>query len=203
MTTLSDYRVQLRLALRDAGAAVWSDAQLDEALREALAQYSRVAPERRGALLTLAADGREISLAGLAGLLEVTEVWLPYSAAAPDYPPNTRAFRRLAADTLYVEGGAPPRAGDTARVFYLARHTIQDLDGATATTAPVIHQGALLTGAAAVATQARARQLSEAENVPPSTRRWATEQTEVWHTRWRDELAGIAICQSGVVRWEA
>ena len=201
MLTLTNYRASLRLALRDANAAVWSDAQLDEALRAALAQYSRAAPDARSALLTLSTAGREISLAALPGLLEVAEVWLPASVVAPPYPPPTRAFRRLDPLALLIEGGAEPQAGDAMRLFYLACHTIQGLDGAATTSVPAAHQAALVTGAAASAAQARARQLAEAENVAPSTRRWAAELVDDWHARWRAELAAVAVSQSGVVEW--
>lgn len=199
MLTLTDYRAALRLALRDGAAAVWSDAQLDEALRASLAQYSRVAPDPRAALLTLAAAGREISLSGLADLMEVAEVWLP---AETGCPPRGRAFRRLSPTTLLIEDGAEPQAGEVARVFYLARHGIEGLDGAAATSVPLAQRPSLVIGAAALAWQARARQLAEAENVAPSTRRWATEQAAAWQADWRAELAAVAVSQSGPVAWD-
>lgn len=199
MSTLTDYRAALRLTLRDGVAAVWNDAQLDEALREALTQYSRSAPDPRSALLTLTAAGRELSLAGLTDLVEVSEVWLPAETVGP---PHRRAFRRLSPTTLLIEDGTEPQAGGTARVFYLARHSMDGLDGATATSVPATGRVSLVMGAAALAWQARARQLAEAENVAPATRRWATEQAEAWLVRWRAELAAVAASQSGVVAWD-
>ncbi len=199
MSTLADYRAALRLALRDGAATVWSDAQLDEGLREALAQYSRSAPDPRSALLTLAAAGRELSLAGLTDLVEVSEVWLPAETVCP---PHRRAFRRLSPTTLLIEDGGEPQAGDSLRLFYVARHSIDGLDGATATSVPATGRASLIMGAAALAWQARARQLAEAENVAPATRRWATEQAEAWLVRWRAELAAVAVSQSGLVAWD-
>ena len=195
------YRAALRGLLRDSGLSVWSDGQLDDAPRQALEQYSRVAPLSQVAALTLASGGREQSVAGLGGLLEVAEVWLPYTAAQPETPPQRRAFRRLTPTTLYLEDGAEPDAGETMRVFYTALHTVQGLDGAGTTTIPAWHAHDVAAGAAALAAQARARQVAEAENALPAVRRWTVEWAAARTRDWEAWLGEVAAPMSGWVGW--
>jgi hypothetical protein len=199
--TLAEYRAAIRATLRDSGSSVWTDAQVDAALREALEAYSRVTPRALNTTLTLAANGREISLASVTGLLEVADVWLPYTASDPEYPANRRLYRRLTPTTLYIEGGADPASGDVLRLFYLASHTVNGLDSASATTVVAWHEQAIAWGAAAMAGRARARQLAEAENVTPSARRWAATWPAVAFQSWADWLMAIAVTQSGWVAW--
>ena len=199
---LAGYRTAAREQLRDGGATVWTDAQVDRALRTALEAYSRVTARTVVGTVTLASRGREISLASLAGLLTVRELWLPYTASDPEYPPNVRYFIPLSPTTVYLADGAEPAAGETARVFYLALHSVDGLDGATATTVPAWHEQGLALGAAAYAVEARARQLTEAENVTSASRRWANDWAAGWRQAWQGWLADVAVTESGPVVWQ-
>lgn len=199
---LAAYRTAARDHARDGGATVWTDAQVDTALRAALEAYSRVTARTVVGTLTLGSSGREISLASLTGLLTVREVWLPYSASAPEHPPNQRYFIPLSPTTVYIADSAEPAAGEVARVFYLALHTVDGLDGATATSVPAWHEQGLALGAAAYAAEARARQLTEAENVTSATRRWANDWAAGWLQAWQEWLAEVAVTESGTVSWQ-
>ena len=199
---LAAYRTAVRDQTRDGGASVWTDAQVDTALRAALEAYSRVTARTVTATLTLASGGREMSLASLPGLLTVRMVWLPYTVSDPEDPPNVRHFIPLSPTTIYITDDAEPAAGETARVFYLALHTVDGLDGATATSVPAWHEQGLALGAAAYLAEARARQVSEADNVTSATRRWANDWARGRLQAWQGWLAEVAVTESGPVAWQ-
>ncbi len=198
---LAAYRAAVRDQVRDGGTAVWTDAQLDTALRAALADYSRVTARTVAATLTLGSGGREVSLASLPGLLTPRMIWLPYTLSDPEDPPNARHFIPLSPTTVYLADGPEPVAGETARVFYLALHTVDGLDGASATSVPTWHEQGLALGAAAYAAEARARQLAEAENVASATRRWTNDWAAGQLQAWQGWLAQVALTESGPVSW--
>ena len=200
---LIGYRNLIRAELRDMNGAVWTDAQLDHALRAALGEYSLALPRQVIGQVTLASDGWEIDVSGLSGLLGVWEVWLPYEDDLFDGAarPRRRAYRLLTSALLRIEGGSRPAAGDVARVFYYAMHTVNGLDGASVTTVSTWHEQELARGAAALAAEARARQVGESENVTGGarfvTRRWAEDAGD----RWRRWLARQGAAQTGVLQW--
>jgi hypothetical protein len=156
MSTLTELQTRLAQRLADTGNVTWSADALAEAIRAALDEYNQSAPLGKETVITLPAAGREIALDGVAGLLDVIEVWWPYDsdAAAETWPPNQpRGFR------LWWDDGRPvlllddanasqPQAGDELRLWHTAPHTIAGLDDGDATTLPATHEGPLLTGAA-------------------------------------------------------
>ena len=83
----------------------------------------------------------------------------------------------------------------------LARHTIDELDGASTTSVPSWHEHGLSLGAAAYAAEARARQMSEAENVLPAARRWANDWATQRLKDWQAWLSTLALTDSGPVTW--
>ena len=165
-STLSQFRSRLAARLVDSGSSVFATATLDEALLSALSEYTAALPLTAETVLVLPGAGREIALAGISGLLSVTDAWWPYdSAAAPaaeQWPPNRVAGFRLWWDDaqpvlfLNTRAGAQPRAGDEIRVWYTKVQTIQDLAGADGVAAAITtvlaqHESGLVTGAAAYA----------------------------------------------------
>src|SRR5690554_6776657 len=117
--TLASLRTELRNRLADT-ATLFTDEVLAQAVRDALREWSRVAPAEHVGTLTLPADGREIDLASLAQPPRVRRVWLPYTASSPEHPPAWRRFEQLSDAVLYIVGSSQPAAGDVARVFYHA-----------------------------------------------------------------------------------
>lgn len=176
--TLATLRDRVEQILSDTSNTDWSTAELDEAIRHALDEYTQVSPHRAITTLTLAADGREISLATLTGLIAVSRVWWEYTAADPEYPPAWRAFEQWPGNILWINTGREPATGDVVRVFYTARHTLTDLDSATVTTLPDEHASLIVTGAAAQAALNHAQSISNQINVdgwtPKRYTDWAT-----------------------------
>jgi hypothetical protein len=144
---------------------VWSDDVIDEAIWEALDEYSRVLPLAAEEEVTLTASGRTIDVTALTGLLSVTRVYWPYDSTEEIWPPNqVRGFRLdwVAGDpylVLTAYDGSEPQSGDEVKVWYTCRQTIEDLDSATETTVPAAHESLLVLGAAGHAVQGRSLDL--------------------------------------------
>lgn len=143
MTTLADVRTKLRKDLHDTDATAfrWTDAQLDRHVDRALGEVSQAVPLEKTATIVTTPGSRDISVAGLAGLLEIDAIEFPVGS----YPPIYVGFSRWAA-TATVQVDAAP-AGQSARVYYTARHTLD----AARTTLPPELEDVVATGAAAYA----------------------------------------------------
>lgn len=163
--TLTTARDRLEVVLQDSGNAIWATGDLDEALRQALEQYSRFRPAHAIGTITLAAAGREISISSLTGLLRVEKVWWDYDSTAPGHPPQWRRFETWPGSIIYVNDQSQPASGDVVRVWYTKAHTLNGLDAAAATTLPLDDQAFLIAGAAAFAARFRAVELAEKATV--------------------------------------
>jgi len=202
MTTLIVIRERARQLLADTEADVWSDADLDEALNQALEIYSRERPYQDVAAVAITApaavpaevvipadtvvtvDGewvigrrdtlKELDLSVLANtLIDVTDVWCPFTAADPEDPPNERAFSYWSSlQTLYLSGYEPD-TGETARVFYTRLHTL-DIN---ATSVPQRDHGLLALGGAAYAANSRAVDIAERRGAVDVL---VTQQVRAW-----------------------
>jgi hypothetical protein len=175
--TLTTLRDRVELLLADTGNAIWSTGWLDEAIREALHEYSKTRPLRSDGTLVLSADGREIDVSSLSGLLGVVQIWIPYTSTDPEYPPNVRPFEHWAdAGKIYVSGDYEPASGDVARVFYTTLQTLDGLDSATSTTFPADDESLIATGAAGYAATSRAVDLAEKVTLD----RLTAQQVRAW-----------------------
>jgi hypothetical protein len=193
-TTLALLRNRVEQILADTGNAIWSTDDVDEALRRALSEYSKARPLQNVGTLTLASDGREVDASTLTGILAVTEVWSPYTAASPEFPPNRRDFEYWPdSATIYVaSAGYQPQSGDVMRVFYLTVQTLEDLDSATATSFPDDDETLIAEGAAGYAATSRAVDLAEKVTLDRLTaqqiRAWGMAQLQ----RFRAGLKAVA-----------
>jgi hypothetical protein len=169
MSTLAQLRDRVEQILVDLTNAIFSTTLIDECLRQALDQYNQASPMANETVLVLPGDGREIALDSLSNLAQVTDVWWPYDSAATSetWPPNRvtgyRVYWDDARPVLFLDilAGEQPQASDEVRVWYVARHAIQDLDSAAATTLPLEHETMLAIGAAGHAAMSRALDLLE------------------------------------------
>jgi hypothetical protein len=174
LTTLRD-RVEAQLA--DSGNAIWSTDAIEEAIRQALHEYSKTRPQRAVGTITLSADGREISVSTLTGLLSVAEVWCTYTAADPEFPPNQRGFQYWPEQAkIYVWDQYAPQSGDVVRVFYTKLQTLSGLDSATSTSYPDDDESLIAVGAAGYAATSRAVDLAEQVTLD----RLTAQQVRAW-----------------------
>jgi hypothetical protein len=175
--TLSSFRDRVEVALMDTSNEIWSTTVLEEAIRQALAEYSKVYPRRVIGMVTLAASGREVDISSLSGVLRVVRVWLPYTAASPEDPPNQRYFEHWRdQQKLWFKDEPEPASGEVLRVFYTAMQTLDDLDSAAATTFPDDDETLLVLGASGYAASSRAvdllEQVSRDRLTPQQVRAW-------------------------------
>lgn len=198
MSTISDYRDDLDELLATAvDDATWTDAIFDGALRRGLTLYDtrRVYEDD----FTVTSAGHTQDLSSLTDLNEVLALAYPWTEGA-DF--TAQAVRwRSAGDQTVVLAGYAPQVGELVRVRYTRRHTVDGLDGATATTVPERHRLVVGLAAAAYACELRRRQLSENPALPVAT---VTTLEEV-ATRFRADFFHYLhlIQPSNVVAWAA
>ena len=163
--TLTTMRDRVEIVLQDSGNATWAAGDIDEGITQAIEQYSRRRPQHAVGVITLAADGREISLSTLTGLVRVERVWCPYDVSDPTHPPNWVHFQTWPGSLIYIDDPTEPSNGDVVRVFYTKEHTLNGLEGAGTTTFPVDDDSFLIDGAAAFAARFRAVEIAEQATV--------------------------------------
>ena len=169
---LSAVRDRVEVVLMDTGNAIWDTDTIDEAIRKALHRYSEVKPLEVETVITLPGTGREIALNELTGLIHVSQVWWPYdSDCDEEWPPNRAGGFDLWWDdgraVLFLSDivGNQPQLDDELRIWYSRAQTIQDLDGAAATSLFDHHKSGIVTGAAGFAAMSRAVGMIEETNV--------------------------------------
>jgi hypothetical protein len=171
MSTLAQIRDRVEEVLMDSGNAIWSTSLLDEAIRQALDEYSLVSPIEADTVLTLTAAGREIDLSSITGIMGVVDAWWPYISGTETWPPSRLRGWRLnwngSTPLLFLDmvDGSQPQIDDEIRVWYTKRHTIEDLDAAAATTLPPLHESMIVIGAAGQAGMSRVADLVETSDV--------------------------------------
>ena len=176
-TDLADLRDRVEQILADTGNAIWATDDIDEGLRRALGEYTKARPLESISTVAIAADGREIDVSSLTGILGVSQIWCDYTATDPEFPANTRQFDYWPdSETVYVTDAYEPQDGDVMRVFYYVVQTLEDLDAATATTFPDDDESLIAQGAAGHAATSRAVDLAEQVSLD----RLTAQQIRAW-----------------------
>jgi len=166
MVTLSEVRELVRRDLSDLVEARWPDAQLDRHIAHALDEFSLALPRELSATVATTAGNRDLSLAGLPGLIEVETVEFPLDK----FPPGYIGFSTWG-ETLSVHLEVEPDGSD-AKLYYTAMHTLDD-DGSTL---PAPHVEFVVMGAAAYAAEEASSGAIGALNIDPA----AAERYAAW-----------------------
>lgn len=166
MTTLAEIRIRVREDLRDTEAERWPDDQLDRHIAHALSDLSLAAPQELTEEVATTAGSRDVSLAGLVGLIEVEAVEYP----AGQFPVAFVSFSTWGG-VLALQGATIPDGSD-AKLYYLATHTL-DEEG---TTIPGHLLDVLTTGASAYAALELASYTADRLNLDPK----ASEKHLAW-----------------------
>jgi hypothetical protein len=186
-TTLALLKVRVQTILADVSAAIWTSTDIDEAIRQALHEYSKARPLEAIGTLTVAADTHELSITTLAGLFDVVRVWCPYTAADPEEPPAWCSFEHWKdAKILYFPDELD--GGDVARIFYTKLQTLNGLDAAGATTFPDDDETLIAEGAAGFAATSRAVDVAEQVTIRPAV---ATEIRTWGRSKLQEFRAGL------------
>jgi hypothetical protein len=176
MTVLTDYRTNLDNLLATAvDTSTWTTTMKDEALRQALVDYSRHGPIYETDF-TVLSTGYSQDLSSITDLLKVEDLMWPW-VAGDDWGKIQNArwtntlrqtltkYRPVGVNIFYFSQGQPT-AGEIIRVRYRKSHKIQDLDSAVATTISDVHEYVLVLRAAALLIEQRLRQISENPAIP-------------------------------------
>lgn len=190
--TLTTLRDRVETLLQDSGNARWASGDVDEAIEQALEEYSQLNPDHAIGTVTLSAAGREIDISALTGLVRVEKVWWGYDSATPGYPPAYRQFEFLPGSLLYIDDASQPASGDTVRVYYTKAHTLSGLNSATATTIELDDVQGMIAKAAGICAKMRTMELAETLNVDKEvTKRlseWGEDQLKQAARVWRRRL---------------
>ena len=134
---LAQLETRVRGFLSDVNATAYSTAQVDEAIRQALAEYSAATPRQLETFVTLIGPGRQIALNALDDIAAVLEVWWPFDPLAePEvWPPNRVQGFRLDFDDgqpvlmLTTDLADEPQTNDNVKLWYTTPHHLDGLDG--------------------------------------------------------------------------
>lgn len=163
MAALADYRTRVTNSLDDTQGK-YTDAIIDEALRKVLNEYTRANPNYKTYTLTVTTAGRIQTLAA-ANLIAITQLVHPYDSTLTDPFKYFREDFTLSymdgSPTLYFSGDDLPQVDEKIYINYAAKHTITDLDSATACTVRDDHEDILVIGAVGQAAMMRASGLNE------------------------------------------
>lgn len=188
MTTLPEILTRVSTLLMDSAHLIWPDATLSESVRQALEEYNLTAPLIVENSILLEDCGPEVSLASLPGLREILDLFYPWQPglATDKQPPNQvkgwHTWFSSAEPIVTVRSSARLINGQYLRIIYLASHTIEGLDGASATTIPQETIGLLVRGAAGFAALSRAvdkieiRSYGSRRTEPDMLARWGSAQ---------------------------
>ena len=186
LSNLATLRDLVELDLDDSGNAIWATGDIDRAIKRALIDYSHVRPQQVVGTITLSADGREISLSTLTGLIRVVRVWYPYTSTDPEDPPSWVRWE-LWGGTLYIASGDEPADTLKVRVYYHKVHIIDGLDGESSTTIPGEDEEVVVLGAGAYAALQEGRAAVAAAGVSTETPehwlRWALTRMDAFKER--------------------
>ncbi len=141
---LPSMRTRVRRDLHDEDAANyrWSNDTLDRHIDRAVRELGLSIPLQTKATLTATPGSRELSVAGLAGLVHIEAVEYPTGK----YPPLFVQFSLWATTLTPLADGAPASA-ESVNVYYGKTHT---LDGSSSTIPPHL-EDLVATGAAGYA----------------------------------------------------
>lgn len=189
--TLTTFEARVAALLNDSAHTPFPLAQIDQSTLQALEEYNRasrnpdtqIVPNQANGTLTPTANAREWSLSSLTGFLELDDgddrgtVWFPYTAAAPENPPNRvngYVLWSAGVPAFFLTSPALPNGTNVARFFYLKAHTLNGLNSETVTTFQAVDENILVEGACGFACLTRAIDLSEtAANMVYSTPNYA------------------------------
>jgi hypothetical protein len=176
MTDLSDLIDRVEIELNDTSNATWSTTRIEAAIRTALRRYSQTKPRRVWSEITTTDGEREYSLAALGEILEVMDVWYPFTSADPEFPPERPGWEILETGELRIKSDDAPAASEKIRVLATMPHTIAALDSASATTLTAQEKQLIVLGAAGYC--AEAQSLAVINTVTASS--WTQRQYADW-----------------------
>ncbi len=210
MTDLTDLRTSVLSLLHDSAKLVFSDDEVDQAIRMALLDYSEALPKTCASVLTLTSDGPEVDLASLPPFQAVVRLYWPWDA---NQPYGRQAPNRVLGWETYTDGGSArallslrsgeiPPAGSQMRLHYTLAHVIGGLNGAQQTSLPATHLDLLGRGAAGYAFLCRAADPGDVLD-KDLCERLGTRLLDSYRTMLADLAANAQRAGSAILQWRA
>lgn len=207
MATLNDLIARVAADLGDAGHERWSADELAAHLRRALDDYSRTVPRLLADVLPSVAGVRTYALTTLQDLIAVRDVVYPYDLSSPTWPAERPVWHVAADGVLELDVEDAPRGDgtDDLLVRYAAAHTIEGLDGATASTPGARGEELIVLGAAGYAAEAASLSLIGAVTVGDAAAdygAWARARLQSFRSALRELAAASAPGEDPRVTWK-
>lgn len=138
MSDFSDMEQKIADFFGETSLTIFTDAQVQQATREALLLYSSYNPNFQTEILTIATDGREHDLSDLANCLKIIDVFFPYIDESFLQKYNGAHYITYSNNVFNIifQGSRIPKAGEMMMINYQEAHSIEGLDGASTTTVP-------------------------------------------------------------------
>jgi len=200
MSALAAFRVSILALLSDAGLAIFSNNDVDQALRWALSEYSSRRPLIRTYQFPVAATTGVHILPADFITRHVTNVELYDDDPDSIYDLTYYAYQRdeqWIVETRSAEGPGTLRevsAGEVLQISYSVIHTIDDLDSAAGTTLPAADEPFIHVGAAGRAAQMRALDRIETINMNPDV----VQMYKLLATEYLSSFAAFLTIEPGV-----
>lgn len=194
---LTQIIARLREVLADSSSLRFSDASLEEGIRQAMQEIDTRMPQVIESSAVLAADGRDQSLSGLKDPLYLISIRYTGAGITLDLEPEVQFSYRMSGGqpVVHFVGETVPRAGDTLLVTYAACHTLSGLDSASTTSLPDGLQTALVNGAAGHACLQRVHMLQEKMGAKPGEISQLLQVAKLRLELFQKNLAGQKILQ--------
>lgn len=198
MTAYSAYKTRILQVLGDLTGARYADALIQEACRQALADYVLVSPQIKETVVTVASASRDQSLSALTDPRFVISLVFPYVSTGQDkLSQDVEYYFYFAAGVAYLHFSSDriPAVGEQIKVKYASGHTISGLDSAVATTIPVIHDSLIVEGSSAYAMINRMQLLIESYGSKSLGVKRLQEQSQLHMTKFQEGLSQLQTYQ--------
>lgn len=186
---LAAYRTAIAIKLDDTGNTRFSTTQIDDALRGALIEYSRLVPIERTYILDTTGKARmSLPVDFIAAAITKAE----YEPNSTDYTYKSSVpFRAAFEDEgwwveVYETDGDLIPADQVISLTYAMLHQIDGLNGAAGTTVYPRHEQYLVMGAAGYALLSRATSRIEAINLNPEVAAEMRQQANAYLSEFRN-----------------
>jgi hypothetical protein len=182
--TYEELQDRVKFILWDEQGVLFTENYLQDGIKQALDHYSKRRPLQQITTKTVSVDSREQDVSNITDLIDVSEIWSPYTAGNPEDPPLVRGFQYWQDQkVVFFDYPYRPVVGDVFRIFYDKLHTINGLDSETVTTIPLDDESPFCQGSAGYCVQSRARatleQVLVADQVPVSRQALEWAKTKI------------------------
>jgi hypothetical protein len=170
---LSTFKTRILDELGDPTGTRFTAALVEQALRQAVNEYSLALPLLKRLAFTIATAGRNQKITSISAYSALLNVYYPYDSSSvlnPSLLANCSYYATFDGTQLEltINGPKVPQVGEQIYLVYTLNHTVKDLDSAAATTINPSHDLLIIQGAAGLAAVLRASSVMEVYSKRPA-----------------------------------